>query len=600
MVLRRLFTFVFGVWTLVLFGGLSSGQAATITCTGTETPITGSNVFFDHSAQTCVIADGLGTPQVDDVQFGTQTAGNEFFRYNDGTGTRFDNFATCTIGTFNEAGGGVCASNRTTNGNETASVSYISTGGDTITMNVSYTIAFGGGSYDITSATVTVPDAASGTTPDRGNAQRAVQSSVSRSQSTVINQNVGSRISSATGGANTPVNDGDRNDGGHFATAPRSWIGEINQDDGTNSPITGNTFRALAMLVSFDTSRMLSAVENSADPLTGGGQRIGVETLRPFTFWGHGSFTSVENDRNQANDDARYDGDVWGYNLGLDYRFQSNLVAGVSLGYSQTDITTTFNAGTYDETAWSVSPYAIFQPTAEISLSAIGGYAFGDVERSRDSGVTGTTDSTSWFLSLKGGYELLPIADTPLSVTVGLGAMLSRKKLDEFTESDGSVVAESITNTIQLKPGVEAAYRFDLSGTSLQPFAKLDYLHDFTDMTNGDAGAFDLGGGIRVSSSETGLSGALEGTRLVGRDDYFEYSFSGLIAYGFGMGGEGNAQIGVASPYLQSSFAHDGQREIGTGVSFTGFGGDLTSKLSLNQSLANQSTEGRFSLDLQF
>lgn len=354
------------------------------------------------------------------------------------------------------------------------------------------------------------------------------------------------------------------------------------------------------MLASFDTSRMLSAVENSADPLIGGDQRVGVEALRPFTFWGHGSFTSVENDRNQANDDARYDGDVWGYNLGLDYRFQSNLVAGVSLGYSQTDITTTFNTGTYDETSWTVSPYAIFQPTSNITLSAIGGYGFGDVDRSRDNGVTGTTDSTAWFLSLKGGYELLPVEDMPLSVTLGLGALLSRKKLEAFTESDGSAVAESITNTIQLKPSFEAAYRFDLSGTSLQPFVKADYLHDFTDMTNGDAGAFDLGGGLRISSSETGLSGALEGSRLVGRDDYTEYTFSGLIAYGFGLGGEGSAQLGVASPYVQSSFSQDGQREIGTGVRFAGLGGALTSKLSLNQSLATSATEGRFSLDLSF
>ncbi len=62
----------------------------------------------------------------------------------------------------------------------------------------------------------------------------------------------------------------------------------------------------------------------------------------------------------------------------------SNLIAGVSLGYAQTDVATTYNTGTYDEANYTVSPYAIHRPTDQATFSLITGYSMGDIDRTRD------------------------------------------------------------------------------------------------------------------------------------------------------------------------------------------------------------------------
>lgn len=114
----------------------------------------------------------------------------------------------------------------------------------------------------------------------------------------------------------------------------------------------------------------------------------------PFTVWGHGSFTSVDNDYIRGTNDNRYDGDVWGYNVGLDYRFDDTLIAGLSLGYTDTDLTTAFNNGSYRETGWTASPYVIFRAIENLTITGEAGYGMGDIDVTRDNNaVSGRTDS---------------------------------------------------------------------------------------------------------------------------------------------------------------------------------------------------------------
>ncbi len=93
----------------------------------------------------------------------------------------------------------------------------------------------------------------------------------------------------------------------------------------------------------------------------------------------------------------------------------------------------------------------------------------------------------------------------PLELTARFGYLLSKKTLDAFTESDGTHVSKDSVDTSQIKPGVEAAYSFNLQGITWQPFAKADYVHDFVDEINDDSNALNLGGGLRIMSGETGL-----------------------------------------------------------------------------------------------
>ncbi|WP_417837100.1 autotransporter outer membrane beta-barrel domain-containing protein [Thalassospira tepidiphila] len=502
------------------------------------------------------------------------------------------------MGSFTAAAGANCSSNRSADGTETATVLIDGENGSTIRMTVSYTLAGGFGNnftYNSGSVTITTADAAS--SESSAEAQRAVQGAVTRAQSVIIGQNFGSRVANVAAGPSVGTVPANTTSAQQFGFALQSLLDDPMEK---KTRTEGTTLGGLAMLASFDSSRVLAAAKAPDSATDGPEQRTLLSRESPITIWGHGSFTDIENTRNRTGEDSRYDGNVWGYNLGADYRFSSALVAGMSVGYAQTDIATTFEAGTYDEDTWNLSPYVIYRPSDMLTFSAIAGYAFGDVSKSRNTSVAGNTDSQSWYLQVDVRQTFQPIADSPFRVTGGLGALTSRNTLAAYTESDGNQVEESAVNTVQLKPNAELAYSFQISETSLTPYVKAGYIHDFTDQTNGDAGAFDLGGGLRFASGGTGLSGAIEGSRVVGRDDYREYTLSGLVAYGISFAGRDGNFAGTASPYVGTSLSDSGSPEISAGATLTDLDERFSSKLDFSGDPATRSADILITLDLKF
>jgi hypothetical protein len=596
------------VFALALLTGFVAGDVrhasaatTTITCTqlGTANTASFNALQYDHSAGTCTLIAASNSVLLDqfDITFRNNVGGNdEEFVIGTGGGSSTTAHKGCNLGDFSVAAGGNCRNERAGNATETETVSIDGENGATIRMTVSLTIA-GAGSYTYNSASVTITTADASTSSDNSSAaQRAVQGSVTRSQSVVIGQNFGSRVANvvsgpATGGTQPGTFPGDTSRTQQFGLGPSEM-----QDDTQ----AGTTLRGLAMLASFDTSRVLAAADTADQPADGLGQRMFLSGESPITIWGNGSFTDIENTRNRTGEDNRYDGTVWGYNLGADYRFSPGVVAGLSVGYAQTDITTTFNTGTYDEDTWNLSPYVIYTPSETLTLSAIAGYTFGDVALSRNTSVTGNTDSRSIYLQVDGRQTFEPIAESPFRVVAGLGALVSRNTLDAYTESDGSRVAESSVNTLQIKPNTELSYSTQIGEVDLTPYVKAGYIHDFTDETNGDAGAFDLGGGMRFAAGGTGLSGSVEGTRLVGRDDYQEYTFSGLVAYGISVTGADGAFVGIASPYLGTSLSDNGSPEISAGATLRGFADSFSSKLNFSGDPGTQIAKMLITVDIKF
>jgi len=367
-----------------------------------------------------------------------------------------------------------------------------------------------------------------------------------------------------------------------------------------NPSSRATSLRGLAILASFDTSHALGAAQNRNQPAEGTEQRTFLSGRSDLTIWGHGSFTDIENTRNSSGEDNRYDGSVWGYNLGADYRVSPKLVAGLSIGYAQTDITTTFESGRYEEDTWSLSPYVIYTPSDSLTFSAITGYAFGDVTRSRNTNVTANTDSSSFYLQIDGRQTFQPIAESPVRISAGLGALVSRNTLSAYTESDGTRVPESSVNTIQMKPNAELAYPTEIAGARMEPYAKMAYVHDFTDQTNGDSGAFDLGGGVRFMAGNTGLSGVIEGSRLFGRDDYHEYTVGGLVAYGISFIEKDAGFAGVVSPYMGTDLSEGGALELSTGATLTDIDNRIAGKLNFSGNPRAESADVMIMVDIKF
>ena len=327
------------------------------------------------------------------------------------------------------------------------------------------------------------------------------------------------------------------------------------------------SIQELAQFATFNTSNDVAAAADSG--VSGMEQRRGVLAGKAFTVWGHASFTSADNDFNRNGDDRRYSGDVWGYSLGADYRFHEKVIAGLSAGYTDTDMTTSYNAGKYEETSWNLSPYVMYEPVDGALISLVAGYSFGDVDRKRNSTVTGSTDSDLWYTALSGEYRMQPADSIPLELTAKFGYLMSQKTLDAFTESDGTRVGKSTADTSQIKPGIEAAYSLNAKGTTMQPFVKADYIHDFVDEINGDSNALNFGAGLRILGGETGFSGVIEGERQFFRDDYSEYTIKGLLAYNFGLSGDDGNRMGTLAPYVKSNLSVDGGQFFGTGLKFT-------------------------------
>ncbi|WP_417784201.1 autotransporter outer membrane beta-barrel domain-containing protein [Terasakiella pusilla] len=430
-----------------------------------------------------------------------------------------------------------------------------------------------GASATIKSATVVVADEDTGA--GEASQKPNIQGAVSKSQTKVVATNIGARFDAIGGevgavGRNTPTG-GDVLDQAkqNFALngSADSWNTSVSHSRGVARE---DAARELAMMASFDSSDLMlgAAQKGKTDGVLAPQDRDALLAERPVTVWGHGSYTSLDNDRLSGNEDNRYDGDVWGYNIGLDYRFSEKLYAGVSLGYSETDLTTTYNNGTYDETNWSLSPYAVYKPIEPLKLSFLAGYSMGDLDLTRNNGaVTGDTDSDMWFAGVNADYTIQPNKAIPLDLTGSVGFLAAHKTVDAYQESDGTDVAKEVSNTRQAKAGVELAYTFDAKGTSIQPFTKVDFLYDFKDATNDDAFAFDIGGGLRLGNAATGLSGAIEGATQLGRDDYKQYSISGMVAYGFSLGANGDTEASQIKPFVKSGYTQDAQ-EYGTGVSF--------------------------------
>ena len=461
------------------------------------------------------------------------------------------------------------------------------------------------------SITLSCAATASSNNNSESTTKSAVVSAVSRLQTKLLQQNIKSRVSSAVGpanNANTSHFSSETPSSGATATDSTSFINNTRYDDENSLTDRDDALRRMAMMGSFDSSTGLGMdmlglgptdQENDGDVGGAGGidGRSALQNTSPFTVWGHGSFASVDSDYVNGGTDNRYDGDVWGYNVGLDYKFADALIAGLSLGYTDTDLTTAFNSGSYQETGWTASPYIIYRPVANLNIVAEAGYGMGDIDVTRDNNtVSGNTESDMWYTAMTTSYRVRPIDTLPASLTPSLAFLAGRKAVDTYRESDGTTVDETTANTRQIKPAIEAAYDFTpTQSLTVTPFLETGLIYDFTDEINDDKTAFNLGGGVRLSDAMTGLNAALEGSYLAGRADYTEYTVGGTVTYGFAISDDQGRELGIITPFFASNLNEYGNQRMRTGFGFDT--GRMTSQLALSHmmSVANDDDDSNSS-----
>ncbi len=172
--------------------------------------------------------------------------------------------------------------------------------------------------------------------------------------------------------------------------------------------------------------------------------------------WAQGAYSKMKD----KNTDTAYDGDVTSFMGGIDKSFnKGKIMIGLSVGSEDTDLTTTFNAGTLKSDGRTIAPYASARITDAISLNITGGVTelSNDTTRTDTTGatVTGEFDSTRTFGAIKIAADH---NKGNLRINGNMGGTYSREKQDAFTESDAVEVAASTSKMGQAVIGGRIGY----------------------------------------------------------------------------------------------------------------------------------------------
>lgn len=277
---------------------------------------------------------------------------------------------------------------------------------------------------------------------------------------------------------------------------------------------------------SFYAGRVTQAGEGKS--AGGGERRVGV--------WTNVAYSDIEDDLSST----AYDGNVFSLLVGADYQVSDRFLVGLAIGYENIDVDTTFNRGDIEADGVTVAPYAGYVINRYFTVDVSGGYTDSDTDLSRTSPIsgsviTGQMDSSRWFVggNLNAHYQVKRI-----SLLGRAGLLYATETQDAFTESDTTFNPERDIDLGQLRIGAQIAYRMG----KVQPYVTGTFEYDFNRekivvgagqaQPANDRSGFEVGGGVRFALSDR-VSGGIEGSTHVGRDDFSSTSVSGNVRIKF-------------------------------------------------------------------
>jgi len=211
-----------------------------------------------------------------------------------------------------------------------------------------------------------------------------------------------------------------------------------------------------------------------------------------FTAGPFGGFVSAQTSRTtRALTDLEngYDAKLGGLLIGLDRRFGNALIAGASLGYTDSDSDYLGDGGTLSARNTTLMLYATYLPTPRAYLGAYLGGGRGTLDATRRfdvppiSGVaTSSTNSSQTMAGLSGGYNWY---SGGLSVSVTGGADYVRNRTDATTETGTTglefIYPEQTTTSLTGTLGTRASYRYAFTWGAIVPSVRAAYFHEFRD-----------------------------------------------------------------------------------------------------------------------
>jgi uncharacterized protein with beta-barrel porin domain len=227
--------------------------------------------------------------------------------------------------------------------------------------------------------------------------------------------------------------------------------------------------------------------------------------IGPFSLLINGNRSWI--DRDPGDEERGYDGDVYGVDLGLDYRLSDSAVIGGFLSYENTDydydkdasgvnFSPQNNSGKTESDTYSLTLFGSVDVTEQIFLDGSIGASTTDhtfernvvfQESTRTIPQTnvrtkGKPDGNEYWISLSSGYSFY---NGPLTYTPYVKASFARSEIDGYTEKDqnGSGLNMKIDddnrNSLTTDLGIRASYAVNMDWGVLVPQAHFEYEHEF-------------------------------------------------------------------------------------------------------------------------
>ena len=336
--------------------------------------------------------------------------------------------------------------------------------------------------------------------------------------------------------------------------------------------------------------QLLGSSGFSATSQSGGGSTLSV--------WGRGNYSSLEGEPLAGGTTYDYDGDSYGFYLGLDSRYDDYL-AGVAVGYTVGDIELRAVSGPaavgaegdrsdFESDLVAVYPYAAWQPSERVSVWLLAGYGQGELEiEERRLGMTtrkATSDTDLWLGAAGLSWRRPTVSG--LDVLLRVSGTALHGETDAVNFGDGTPPSPKMeTDAQQLRGEAELGRVLDFEdGGRLRPYLRTGVSYDFGDGAR-DAATGELGTGFQLHWPRLGLETELEIQASLtnkGDRDYREYSGTGTLRYDLG-GDRRGLQLslrpslglarGVAAGLGASGVPLDGGAFGGTGTSALGGSG---------------------------
>ena len=255
------------------------------------------------------------------------------------------------------------------------------------------------------------------------------------------------------------------------------------------------------------------------------------------TLWGGGDYRNLSGESGEI----KWDGDLLSVHLGGDVRLREDVLAGLMVSRSRSDLkyeAGTTQKGDHELSVTNVSPYVGWSALdGGMDLWASVGYGTGDLEVSYGpDGTDGKALSDVEMRTVSAGVSGR-VMELEAGGAIRIKGDALKTTLEVDDSSDGAIEKESF-DASRLRVSVEASLSRAMdSGAKLEPSVEAGVRHDGGDGNTGSG--IELNVGLRHTQPTSGVT--LEGGAytLVGRDDYQEWGIHGQLQVAAGTAGRG-------------------------------------------------------------